>query len=262
MKHLSQEEMVEQYYETAGAEASRDLSRDLTRHLEECEECAAEFAAMESDLNALRPMGIPERGENYGEQMWARVASSLPARPLKRTRLRWWRGLAYAAGVAVLVAAGFYGGTIYEQWHHHRMIVARGPKPAPPAPPPKVVVVILSDHLDRSERLLVELKHADADEADLLKPLPDEARNLLAANHVFRDDAAKAGDQELAVALDKLDTLLADVAEQRSGLSASAIARLQKEMTANGLLFEVRVLRAKDPHRNSSVRVVAKGGTA
>jgi hypothetical protein len=258
MRHLSQEELVEQYYEPADAEASRDLSR----HLEECEECAAEFAAMESDLDALRPMEIPEVGENYGEQVWARVASSLPPRPLKRTRLMWWRGLAYAAGVAVLLGSAFYGGTLYEEWHHHKMILARGPKAAPPQPQPKVVVVILSDHLDRSERLLVELKHADVDEADLLKPLPEEARNLLAANHVFRDDAAKSGDAELTQALEKLDKVLTDVAAQRGGLNADAIARLQKEMTANGLLFEVRVLRAKDPHRNAAVRVMAKGGAA
>jgi hypothetical protein len=42
----------------------------------------------------------------------------------------------------------------------------------------RVVVVVLSDHLDRSERLLVELKHADAENTALASPLRDEARSL------------------------------------------------------------------------------------
>ncbi len=253
MKHLSQEDMVEQYYKTAGANASR--------HLEECEECAAEFSAVESDLDALRPMEIPERGENYGEQMWARVASSMPARARKRPRLGWWRGLAYAAGCAVLLAAAFYGGRMYESWHHHQTIARRGPKPMP-APQQKVVVVVLGDHLDRSERLLVELKHADADESETVKPLADEARSLLVANHEFREDAAKSGDAELTQALEHLDTLLAEMANQPGGLNAEKIARLQVEMKNDGLLFEVRVLRAKNPHRSAAVSVVARGGAA
>jgi len=33
-------------------------------------------------------------------------------------------------------------------------------------------------------------------------------------------------------------------------------------MNDDGVLFEVRVLRSKDPHRSASVRVVARGGTA
>ena len=40
----------------------------------------------------------------------------------------------------------------------------------PPAPQ-RVVILVLGDHLDRTERLLVELKHADADDSEMIPPL-------------------------------------------------------------------------------------------
>jgi hypothetical protein len=110
----------------------------------------------------------------------------------------------------------------------------------------------LSDHLDRSERLLVELKHAKADDTELAVPLRDEARSLLLANRKAQQDAAQAGDPALTVALDHLDRLLNTLANQPGGLNAAAIARLQDEMTHDGLLFEVRVLRARIPNRHRS----------
>jgi hypothetical protein len=254
MNHLTDEELVEQYY-AAAADGAADA------HLRECAHCAAALAALEGDLAVLRPVSVPERDENYAEQMWARVEASLPPRAAKSNARRGsalWRGLAFGAGSAVLVAGGFYVGRV---WEHRQQTMAHV-APAPvTAPQQKVVVVVLGDHLDRSERLLVELKHASADAADL-SPLPDEARSLLAANRVFRDDAMSEGDPALTTALDHLDRVLTEIANRPGGLDADAAARIRDEMNADGLLFEVRVLRSKNPHRTKSVRVVAKGGAA
>jgi hypothetical protein len=264
MNHLTDEELVEQYYGAAAADAATAAgeSEAAGAHLRECAQCAAALAALERDLAAVRPGSIPERDAHYAEQMWARVEASLPPRTAKRS-LQWrfalWRGLAYAAGCGVLVAGGFYGGRVWEQRHP---FVTAHVTPAPiTAPQPKVVVVVLGDHLDRSERLLVELKHANADTADLA-PLPDEARSLLAANRVFRDDAMSEGDPGLTKALDHLDHLLTEIANRPGGLDAAEAARIRDEMNADGVLFEVRVLRSKNPHRTKTVRVVAKGGAA
>jgi hypothetical protein len=256
MNHLTDEELVEQYY-AAGAEADA-----AGAHLRECAHCAAALKALEGDLAVLRPVSIPERDENYAQQMWARVEASLPARAAKSNAVRrfaLWRGLAYGAGCAVLVAGGFFVG---RAWEHRHAVTTAHVAPAPTtSSQPKVVVVVLGDHLDRSERLLVELKHASADAADL-GPLPDEARSLLAANRVFRDDAMSEGDPSLTTALDHLDRVLTEIANRPGGLDADAAARIRDEMNADGLLFEVRVLRSKNPHRTKSVRVVAKGGAA
>lgn len=255
MKHLSEEELVERYYD-------RDAGADGA-HLEECAECAVAFAALETDLAAMHGGAVPERGENYGEQMWARVEPALPLRSVPQTK-KWnlglWRGLAFAAGCAALVSVSFYGGRIYEDWQH-RSTQAQNRPPAPPAAP-RVVVVVLGEHLDRSERLLVELKHADPDSPELVKPLTDEARGLLAANRVFRDEAQRNGDPALTKVLTHLDQVLSEVANRRGRLDAATLDRIRTEMNADGLLFEVRVLRSKNPHRNTTVRVPARGGVA
>jgi hypothetical protein len=130
----------------------------------------------------------------------------------------------------------------------------------PPAKQP-VIVVVLSDHLDRSERLLVELKHVDADSAELISPLRDEARSLLAANRVCRHNASQDDDPALATALDRLDHVLNELANQPGGLNATTITRLQDEMNADGLLFQVRVLRSRIPDRRSAGAAAANGGT-
>jgi hypothetical protein len=257
MNHLTDEELVERYYGVA------DHAADA--HLKECAPCAAALAVLEIDLSALRPVHVPERDENYAEQMWARVEAALPGRALNGARLRrfsFWRGLAYAAGCAVLTVGGFYVGRVWEHRHPAPATAHAAQAPAI-APQPKVVVVVLGDHLDRSERLLVELKHANADsDAVDLAPLPAEARGLLAANRVFRDEAEDEGDPGLTKALDHLDRLLTEIADRPGGLDAAEASRIRDEMNAEGLLFEVRVLRSKNPHRMKSVRVVAKGGAA
>jgi hypothetical protein len=124
-----------------------------------------------------------------------------------------------------------------------------------------VILVVLGDHLDRSERLLVELKHADAGSAEMVSPMRDEARSLLAANRVCRQDAAQIGDPALATALDHLNPLLAELANQPGALNSATITRLQEEMNADGLLFEVRVLRSRLPDRQAGSAARSNGGT-
>jgi hypothetical protein len=134
-------------------------------------------------------------------------------------------------------------------------------EPKPPQVKQPIVVVVLDDHLDRSERFLVELKHADLDSAALDSPMRDEARSLLAANRVCRKNAAQADDPELTTALDHLDSLLAEAANEPGGLNAQNVAKLQDEMNADGVLFEVRVLRSRIAHRKGTAGDAAKGGT-
>jgi uncharacterized membrane protein YccC len=209
----------------------------------------------------MKPVEPSERGAEYGEQVWRAIAGSLPTysavlpRPWYRRGL--WLGLSTASACAAMMAAAFYAGRIWEHRHHTHTVNAHHIAPTPAAPPPRVVVVVLSDHLERSERLLVELKHAQASDTELALPLRDEARSLLPANRKARQDAAQSGDPALAAALDHLDELLNQLANQPGGLNATAIARLQDEMTHDGLLFKVRVLRSRIPNRHVS----RNGGT-
>jgi hypothetical protein len=261
MNHLSEEELVEHYFADPGSKAFRIAQR----HVDACGECAAGSARLADDLNAVQGMDIEELNAEYGESVWSRVRAALPPGPEREARVRaftwtrgWGLGLGYAAACAVLVLTAFQIGRIWEHREHAKNHVAKVPGPVQR----QVVVVVLGDHLDRTERLLVELKHADAGDAEVVKPLREEARSLLAANRVFKEDADKSDDTALRKALDHLDHLLKDVANEPGGLNAASIARLQDEMKADGLLFEVRVLRSRTPHRETAIRVPAKGGTA
>jgi hypothetical protein len=256
MKHLNDEELIDHYYKA---------DSDAAQHLAQCAKCAQAYAALQSDLAELQFPAPPIRDAAYGEQVWASISSSLLRyEPRKRIWLNLGlvRGLSYASAATLLLAGTFYAG---RQWEHRQPHTAavQTPQQKQPAvrPPERVVVVVLSDHLDRSERLLIELKHADADSTELLSPLRDQARSLLAANQLCRREAKKQDDPALAAALDRLDQLFNELANQPGGLNAAAITRLQDQLNSDSLLFEVRVLRSKALDRKPAAIARSHGGT-
>lgn len=254
MKHLSEEQLMELYYSEEGPE--------VVRHLDTCLDCARAYEALQADLADMKPVQPPPRSEAYGQLVWASIADRLPIyAPSKK---RWilhplWLSLGAATACALLVAA-FYGGRMWE--HRQPQLPAALAKAPTPPVPPRVVVVVLSDHLDRSERLLVQLKHASADDDELALPLRDEARSLLAANRKCRQEAEASGDPALTKALDHLNDVLTELANHPGGLNADAIAKLQQEMDTDGLLFEVRVLRSRIPDHEASIHKHGAGGIA
>ncbi|HUN83641.1 MAG TPA: hypothetical protein VMU48_04645 [Terracidiphilus sp.] len=251
MKHLTEDELIDRYYGDDRANAAQ--------HLENCPDCAHAYAALEADLADLRPVATPLRNASYGEQVWSRISPLLPARtphiPARSFRGRW-LALGSAAACALMLATAFYAGRL---WEHRRQHATTATAQQPVQN--HVVVVLLSDHLDRSERLLVELKHAHPDDSQIISPLRDEARSLLASNRKCRQQAEKTGDPALTKALDHLNELLTQLANQPGGLNAAAITRLQDEMNGDGLLFEVRVLRSRIPTRQAATMSHTKGGT-
>jgi len=254
MSHLREEELVEYFY-TKG-----DPGSPARRHVENCAECGQAYAALRTDLEEMEFAQPPARDADYGERVWESLAPGLPA--YAAPRRRWLRsgflmGLSYATACGLLVTSAFIAGTLWEKNQTHPTTATT---PAPPAPREKVVLVVLGDHLDRSERLLVELKHADVDSAEMVSPLREEARSLLAANRVCLKSATQGDDPELKTALDNLNRLLDELASQPEGLNSAAIARLQNEMNSDGLLFEVRVLRSRIPEGQSPGSTGAGGG--
>ena len=178
-------------------------------------------------------------------------------------RAELWRGLSYAAACALLVACAFVGGRLWERRQAH-MTAVEHPQPAPQQaahPPQRVVVVVLSDHLDRSERLLVELKHADAGSAEMVSPLRDEARSLLAANRICQKSAKKDRRSGARNRAGSAGSSAGGAGQPAGGLNSATITRLQDEMNADGLLFEVRVLRSRIPDQKAAATARTKGGT-
>jgi len=266
--HLTDEAMMELVYGEAEDAAA------LERHLDACGLCEEAYTVLRSDLSGVERVEVPARDEGYGERVWAAIGPALPAyrlifrRQPKPSAWGWhggllWKGLGMAAACALLISSAFYAG---RRWEQRKQPVVSTAKQAPePKTKQPIVVVLLGDHLDRSERFLVQLKHADVDSTALVSPMREEAKSLLAANRVCRKNLAESKDPELSSALDHLDRLLAEAANEPGGFNAQSIAKLQDEMNADGLLFEVRVLRSRITHRrggaNGTENNPAKGAT-
>ncbi len=234
MKHLNEEELIEHYYEESVNMA------DCERHLKACTGCAKRYAELRRDLDGVKPLAPPARGEDYGEQVWQSIRSSLPVyeKP-KRSLIRLGRPLGWAAACALLIAVAFIAGRRWERKQTPTVAVAVDPQARQ-----RVVIVVLGDHLDRSERLLVELNHAGSDDIPAA-PLRSEARELLASNRLVRQSAMQAGDLNVEASLDRLERLLVELANEPEDLSEADLNRLRQEMNTDGLLFDIRVLRSR-----------------
>jgi hypothetical protein len=264
MKHLTEEELIAQALTERESMGTDKVKAE--EHLAACAECADSYLILLSDLAAMKPMTPPHRDDSYGDRVWQSIAPSLDeykTRKLDWWRRGWpgaaaWRALGYAAACALLVVGAFFAG---RQWEHWKQLPTAKVEHTVPQTKQPIVVVVLDEHLDRSERFLVELKHADLDSPAMASPIRDEARSLLAANKVCREKAAGNSDPELTTALDHLDRLLAEAANEPGGLNPRSIAKLQDEMNSDGLLFEVRVLRSRIASRESPGNNRVKGGT-
>jgi len=244
MNHLSEEELIEHYYGESGRKAGIDA------HLRACGTCSRAYEALSRDLAGIPQVAPPARDAAYGDQVWQSLRNSLPvysAPASKWRRLTPLRILAFATACALILAAAFIAG---RQWERRREPTLAGNTPQARE---RVVLFVLGDHLERSERLLVELKNAD-DSGTIAAPLRSEAQDLLTANRLYRASATQAGDPVLAAALDHLERALVEVANGPDDLSNADLARIQKEMNTDGLLFEVRVLRSR-------VQAQQQGGT-
>jgi hypothetical protein len=238
MKHLSEDEQMEMYYDEGSEEAKK--------HLKACRECAAEFAKFKRSLDAIKPEEVPQRGPEYGDFVWQALRPQLIPYEKKAAGWHgwaWWKTATAAAACMALLTAAFIGGRL---WEHRK---SNGPDVAGNVETQRrVVVVVLTDHLDRTERLLVQLNHADPQDKAENAQLQTEARELLASNRLYRVSANKEGDPALAGALDRLERVLAEIANDPH-LTAADLERVRKDMNTSGVLFEVRVLRARKPNQ-------------
>lgn len=249
MKHLGEDELIELYYGEGTSEA------DV--HLKACRDCSALFAKFRRSLDAIGTAEVPQRGADYGDRVWATLSPRLI--PYEKRAPGWrgwmhWRAAAMVAGCALVLAIAFLGGRYWERITTKKTNMAGNPQATQ-----RVVLVVMTDHLDRSERLLVALEHAGSQDGSDNAQLQSEARELLESNRLYRVTAGNTGDPELAGALDRLEGVLAEIANDPN-LTAADIERVRNDMNTKGILFEIRVLRARSSDQESGLRS-AKGAS-
>ena len=250
MKHLTEEELIDHYYSEDSHKA------EVAAHLRICTPCARAYEELGKLLANVRAPETPERDSEYGVRVWKSIQGSLEPYPAKQKRkFFYFPQFAYAAACLLLLLAGaFLTGRMWEHAHTSSTIAAN-----PQQAKERVVLFVLDNHLDRSERLLVQLNHsgAEGETADL--PLQAEARQLLTDNRLYRQSVAQSKDPLLNAALDHLERVLLEVANSPDELSSADIARIEQEMNTQGLLFQIRVLRTRVSEQKQNAQAIQKG---
>lgn len=251
MSHLTDEELVLHHFGEAEDPAA-------VAHLSECAACRAALEALRRDLEAVPVPEPPERGADYGAQVWARlrplleaapVVSFEPARPRagRREMRRVWAPIGLAASLVLAFLLG-------RHWPHEAAA------PVSAAARERILLVAVGDHLERSEMLLVELVNAGADGKPVdISTQQQYAEELVGANRLYRQTVVRAGEPGMASLLDELERLLVEVAHRPSSLSPSDLADIRSRIESRGLLFRVRVIETQVREKEKATTKTAAG---
>ena len=235
MRHLTDEELLLDFYDE-GTEADR---RRVRTHLEQCDRCRALDEELRAVLTAVDRAPITEPPSGFEREMWARIEPLLPVRRTRRTR---WSGmmprLAIAASIAVLVVAAFAAGRAWDRQTPELPDRAGDQQSINE----RLLRAEVEDHLERSQRVLVELVNADYQVEAPIAGDRARAADLVAAGRLYRRSAEQIGDSEIGGLLEDLERVLVEVANGPADMSATDLARLGRRIEHRDLLFRVRVV--------------------
>lgn len=250
--HATEDDLILHYY----GELDAGDESHTAGHLAECAGCHASYTRLQRVLAAVDAAPAPEIADGFERIVWARLEPSLP-----RRRSGWLSWIVFSparvaamAALVLLIAGAFAAG----RWH----------RPAAPAGAPganaadlreRVLLVDLSEHLDRSQMVLIELVSAGGEGPVDISAERARAEQLLTANRLYRQTAAATGNAAVAGVLDELERVLVDVAASPERLSASDIEQVRQRIENKELLFKVRVLSTEVRERQKTDNRVRTG---
>ena len=243
--HVSEEDLILHYY----GEPTGDSRVD--QHVSTCAVCQAEFARLQRVLSLVDERTVPDPPPSFERDMWARLQPQLTAPAHAGCR---GSGRVFHTGHSLAASRPWCSP------HSWPGASADGLTPVTPSElqadvSDRVLLVAVVDHLDRSEMVLVELLNAERDDAAIgLEQL--RARELVAANRLYRQSAAHTGDEVMGATLEDLERVLLEIANAPADLSAEDFAALRDQIGPRGLLFRVRVVQSEMRERQKSNRVI------
>jgi hypothetical protein len=233
--HLSQDDLVLHYYgELEAAEEAR-----AAEHLASCSACHGSLRRLQQVLAVVdeSALATPELPEHFERTVWARLEPNLhPVRGgwswfvLSPGRLAW------VAMVVLLVGAAFMAGRLVPRTEPGAAIATADQLRE------RILLVDLSDHLERSQMVLLELVSAGGDVPIDVSGERARAEHLVAANRLYRQTALATGDTGIAELLDELERVLVDVAASPEEVTPENLDELRQRIESRSLLFKVRVV--------------------
>lgn len=253
MSHITEEQLVA--YAMGDVEAGTDAA--VQSHVASCEDCRTALDQIRAVLDAAAALPVPDRGDDYGATVWERIESAhfstpapqhsstpalrhpgTPARQGRFTRLGPW--LAAAATVALVVGAYWLGRQNAIPPAPQSAQAPVSASPGPEAIRERVVLSALGEHLDRTERTLVELVNSQPGARLDISAEQVWARDLLEANRLYRQAAGRSS-PALSQVLDDLEPVLLEIANSPSQLTSDEFTTLRDRIEGRSLVFKVRV---------------------
>ncbi|MCA1563813.1 MAG: hypothetical protein LC804_27390 [Acidobacteria bacterium] len=247
--HISDDDLVLQYYgEAGGAEATNES------HLGTCDECRRRFRRLQRVMAAVDAAPAPALSLGFEADLWRRLEPQLPRRAagwrtwLSRAPHRW----ALAGSMAALLLAAFIAGRFWPAASRPESPGAASAAARPEQVREAILLIALGDHLDRAQRVLVELANASATEIMNISSEQSRAGDLVAANRIYRETAQQAGETGVVEVLEDLERVLIEVANTPSALTARDLDAIRQRIEAQGILFKMRVISSQVREREKA----------
>jgi hypothetical protein len=241
MTHLTEEQLILLYY------GEHDDTTAALAHRDQCDHCRNEYQQLETLLAAVDTAPVPERDETYGAAVWQQLRPELmedvQATPVVIPIWRRWSAIAAAA--AALVIAFSVG----RFWQPESQLVLSPDGTVATTTDEcireRIIVVALSDHLERSQMMMLNLVHTEGDSIVDITATQLRASDLLTNNRLYRMTAARDGDQIVASFLDDLERMLMAITNADPAMPANELAGLQRRIAKKDILFKARVLESQ-----------------
>ena len=241
--HASDAELLDLHWDGDARTAS---------HVAGCPACAARLEDLREVLRMSASDPGPERGPEYGREVWARLAPRLPDRPepaagrlldLFRPRVLAFAGSLAAVAVAAYVAGRLTGSPSTSPAPRLRVTAPASSVASDRAAAERVLYAELASHLDRSEAVLLELVHGSA--GDDVAAEQERLADLLPDNRLYRQSARRSGEPAVSSLLEEIERVLLEVEHGPARLSETEREDLRRRIEADGLLFRLRILAAR-----------------
>ena len=246
MRHITDEDLTLLYYGEHDDAA-------LAVNVAESEELSARYDALCDELKLADAYQPPQRGDEYGAEVWQRISSHLGEDDSKTTgRISAWLAslvqprfsLAGALSIVLVATLAFMLG------RNGGQEISNGPGSNGPTTLPGASSVTLAN-ID-SSRLLTRSVSAHLEQVNLVLTQfvntsetssndTEYATDMLVANRLYRQAATSEGNHKLAAFLADLEPLLIELAYQAQSGSPATRERMQQEVK-DGLLFRVRIM--------------------
>lgn len=243
--HISDEDLLLDYY----GEATPEQRAVMRTHLQSCAACQTLDRELRAVLALVDKEPVPEAPEGFEREMWARLEPVVSGfRQTNEVRLkpdttwsfelpRW----ALAACVAALAVGSFALGRIWDT-------------PSSSSPPSAGDVRAVSErmlrseveeHLERSQRVLVELVNADDSAPVALASERERAADLVAAGRLYRRSADGIGDADTRDLLEDVERVLVELANGPDIESSNQLSDVRRRIDEQDLIFRLRVVTAE-----------------